>query len=130
MVRTTEGRVVEIIEADMVSGEVMIEIGWSRELKIVKVNDLVAEIGITLDDRCRVGEYQGVDCSLRPRPPQAADQRRGQQHVAQPAQGDDQNARPLRQLDAAHGGHGAAPPDPFAARCFSAMPPATPTPTT
>ena len=37
---------VEIIEADMVSGEVMIEIGWSRELRIVKVNDLVADGGI------------------------------------------------------------------------------------
>lgn len=46
MVRTTEGRVVEIIEADMVSGEVMIEIGWSRELRIVKVNDLVVDGGI------------------------------------------------------------------------------------
>ena len=46
MVRTAEGRVVEIIDADMVSGEVMIEIGWSRELKIVKVNDLVADGGI------------------------------------------------------------------------------------
>ncbi len=46
MVRTAEGRVVEIIEADMVSGEVMIEIGWSRELRIVKVNDLVADGGI------------------------------------------------------------------------------------
>ena len=46
MVRTAEGRVVEIIEADMVSGEVMIEIGWSRELRIVKVNDLVADGGV------------------------------------------------------------------------------------
>lgn len=46
MVRTTEGRVVDIIEADMESGEVMVEIGWSRELKVVKVNDLVADGGI------------------------------------------------------------------------------------
>lgn len=46
MIRTTEGRVVDIIEADMGSGEVMIEIQWNRELRIVKVDDLVADGGV------------------------------------------------------------------------------------
>ena len=46
MVRTREGRVVDIIEADMVTGEVMIEIGWNRELRIIKVEDLVADGGM------------------------------------------------------------------------------------
>ena len=46
MVRNREGRVVDIIEADMVTGEVMIEIEWNRELRIIKAEDLVADGGM------------------------------------------------------------------------------------
>ena len=46
MIRTTEGRLVDLIEADMVTKEVMIEIEWNRELKIVRAQDLVADGGI------------------------------------------------------------------------------------
>ncbi len=46
MIRTTEGRLVDIIDADIGSSEVMIEIEWNRELRIVKVDDLVADGGI------------------------------------------------------------------------------------
>ncbi len=46
MIRTTEGRLVDIIEADMATKEIMIEIEWNRELRIVRVQDLVADRGI------------------------------------------------------------------------------------
>ncbi len=46
MIRTTEGRLVDIIEADMVTKEVMIEIEWNRELRIVRAEDLVPHGGI------------------------------------------------------------------------------------
>ena len=46
MIRTTEGRLVDIIEADMVTKEVIIEIEWNRELRIVRAKDLVADGGI------------------------------------------------------------------------------------
>ena len=45
---------------------------------------------------------------LRPGAPQAADQRRGQQHIAEPAQRDDQDARPRGKRDAARSLRGAA----------------------
>ena len=49
---------------------------------------------------------------------------------AQTPQRDDQNARLLGERDTVGGNHGAALLDPFAALALSAMPPATPTPTT
>jgi hypothetical protein len=80
------------------------------------------EIGIAAENAGGVGENQRVDACVRPGTPQTADQRRGQQNVAQPAQRDNQNARLGGKLDPRHGGG--------ASRCLSAMPPATPTPIT
>src|SRR5664279_6038187 len=97
-------------------------------------DDHAVEIGIAVDDAGGIGEYQRVDGGIRPRVSQAADQRRGQQHVANSAQRDDQDARALRQFDALDRSHnrslGAAPADLSSARFFSAMPPAMPTPST
>ena len=97
---------------------------WLR----LKGNDAV-EIGIAFENAGGIGEYQRVDGGIRPRAPQAADQRRAQQHIAQAAQGDHQDARLLRQRDTV-GVHGGAPACLSAARFFNAMPPATPTPST
>ena len=92
--------------------------------------DNAVEIGISLQNAGRVGKHQGVDGGLRPSLAQAVDQRRRHQHIAQTPQRDDQNARLLGERDTVGGNHGAAPLDPFAALALSAMPPATPTPTT
>ena len=62
--------------------------------------DDAVEIGIAVEDAGGVGKHQRVDGGVRPGAAQAADQRRGQQHVAEPAQRDHQNARARRQLDA------------------------------
>ena len=56
-------------------------------------DDHAVDVRIAFDDAGGAGEHQNVDRRIGPRAPHAADQRRGQQHVAEPAQRDDQDAR-------------------------------------
>ena len=74
-----------------------------------------ADVGIALQDAFGAAEDQHIDCRVRPRMFQAADQRRREQHIAKPPQRDDQNARACGQRN-------------HADRSRSAIPPSTPTP--
>ena len=57
------------------------------------------EVGIALEDPGGGRKHQRVDGGIRPCPPQAADQRRGEQDIAEAPQRYDQNARSGRKLD-------------------------------
>ena len=85
----------------------------------------IIEIGIADKNSGGVGEYKRVDAGLRPGAPQAADQRRREQHIAETAQGHHQDARPGRKLEPVHE-PGAALASGSDDRCT--MPATTPTP--
>ena len=93
-------------------------------------SDDTVDIGIAAQNASGVGEHQGVNRGLGPRLPQAANQWRSQQHVSEPAQCNDQNARPQRKIDPLHAEGPSPPAFAFCDRRLSAMPPATPTPKT
>ena len=89
--------------------------------------DDASDIRIAGKNSLRAGEHQHVDRGTRIGALQAADQRRRKQHIAEPAQRDDENARWNSHR---HGAPDVAPTEDEAARRLSAMPPTTPKPNT
>jgi len=86
------------------------------------------DVRIAGEDSLRAGKDQNVDRGIGPGALEAADQRRGQQHVAEPAQRDDQDARVGPEGD--HGGSLVARAARLVSRARSTTPPAAPTPNT
>ena len=70
------------------------------------------DVRIAVENAGSVREGEHVDARLRPGAAHAADERRCQKNVADPAQGDDENARPRRKRDRAVIGHAWRRPSP------------------
>ena len=63
----------------------------------------MVDIRVAAEDALAAAEHEDIERRLREAPPNRAHQRGGEQHVAEPPQGDDQDARAPGQIKAGHG---------------------------
>ena len=73
-----------------------------RERRPFRHGQHAIDIRVAFEDALAAGKDQYVEAGARQALPQCAHQRRRQQNVAQPPQGDDQNSRPFRQIEMGH----------------------------